>query len=48
MLFGAVDAEQRDRDVGRMLEIEKGVVQHVEGESRRPSAEAVEMQVQDK
>lgn len=25
VLFGAVDSEQRDRDVGRMLEIEKGV-----------------------
>ena len=25
VLFGAVDSEQRDRDVGRMLEIEKGI-----------------------
>jgi hypothetical protein len=25
VLFGAVDSEQRDHDVGRMLEIEKGI-----------------------
>lgn len=28
VLFGSVNAEQRDRDIGHMIEVEKGVVEH--------------------
>ena len=40
LLFGSVDAEQRDHDIGQMLEIEKGVVGHHEHEVTESSEPA--------
>lgn len=42
VLFGAVDSDQRDRDVGRMLEIEKGIVPHDRGNKKESRASEVE------
>jgi len=43
VLFGAVDSEQRDRDVGRMLEIEKGIVP-VDAHGDKADSQATEIE----
>lgn len=43
VLFGSVDSEQRDRDVGRMLEIEKGIApEHVQKKANETRAAEIE------
>lgn len=44
VLFGAVDSEQRDRDVGRMLEIEKGIVQRESAAGKSIESRAAEIE----
>jgi hypothetical protein len=43
VLFGAVDSEQRDRDVGRMLEIEKGIMS-VDAHGNKTDSRATEIE----
>lgn len=47
VLFGAVDSEQRDRDVGRMLEIEKGFMS-VDPVGNKPDSRATEIEQVDR
>jgi len=44
VLFGSVESEQRDRDVGRMLEIEKGIVPSVGNKLNTRASEIEEVE----